>query len=155
MPKPRVFVDADVIFAGSASPSTHGASYVVLRMAELTLVECITSQQAITEVERNLAEKLPDKLPAFHLLAQRCLQVVPDPAPADLATCAGQASPEDLPILVAALREKCSYLLTFNERHFSPVSGQIAVQKPGDFLVAVRRWLSMLSTSNPPADSPE
>ena len=35
--KPRVFVDADVLFAGAASPSEHGASFVVLRMAEITL----------------------------------------------------------------------------------------------------------------------
>jgi hypothetical protein len=155
MLKPRVFVDADVIFAGSASPSTHGASYIVLRMAELTLVECITSEQAITEAERNLAEKLPDKLPAFRLLVHRCLRVVPDPAPADLAAYAGQANLQDLPILVAALREKCSYLLTFNVRHFTPAGGQIAVQTPGDFLLTVRNWLSMLVTSNLRSDQPE
>ena len=39
--KPRVFVDADVLFAGSASPSEHSASLVVLRLAEITLIEGI------------------------------------------------------------------------------------------------------------------
>jgi hypothetical protein len=37
--KLRVFVDADVIFAGSAAPSEHSASHVVLRMGEITLLD--------------------------------------------------------------------------------------------------------------------
>ena len=37
--KPRVFVDSDVLFAGAASGAEHGASLVVLRMAEITLIE--------------------------------------------------------------------------------------------------------------------
>lgn len=63
--KLRVFVDADALFAGSAAPGRHGASLAILRMAELTLIEAIASQQVIVEAERNLAEKLPNALPAF------------------------------------------------------------------------------------------
>ena len=63
--KPRIFVDADVIFAGSAAPSEYGASLVVLRLGEITLIECVTSEQAMTAVERNLAAKIPAKLAAF------------------------------------------------------------------------------------------
>jgi predicted nucleic acid-binding protein len=88
-PKPKVFLDADVLFAGAASPSTHGASYIVLRRAELTLIECVTSEQVITEAERNLSEKLPNKLPAFHQLVNRCLRIVPDPVVSDLAAYVG------------------------------------------------------------------
>ena len=51
--KPRVFVDANVLFAGAASPSKHGASLVVLRLAEITLIEALTSEQVIVEAERN------------------------------------------------------------------------------------------------------
>ncbi|MBM3135359.1 MAG: PIN domain-containing protein [Chloroflexi bacterium] len=143
--KLRVFVDADVIFAGSAAPSEHSASHLVLRMGEITLLDCVTSQQAITEAERNLRDKLPSKLPEFRLIVSRCLRVVPDPEPADLASCAGQAEAEDLPILVAALREECAYLLTFNVRHFYPASQQISVQQPGEFILAVRQWLGALA----------
>lgn len=144
--KPIVFLDADVIFAGAAAPSEHGASHVVLRMGEITLIECVTSQQAVTEVERNLADKLPTKLPEFRLLVSRCLRVVPDPEQADLLPCAGQSDSKDLPILVTALREKCPYLLTFNVRHYSPPVGTITVQQPGEFLLTVRFLLSQLST---------
>jgi len=143
--KLRVFVDADVIFAGSAAPSEHSASLTVLRMGEITLLDCVTSQQAITEAERNLSDKLPTKLPEFRLLVSRCLRLVPDPEPADLAAYAGQADPEDLPLLVAALREGCAYLLTFNVRHFHPTSQQISVQQPGEFILAVRQWLGALA----------
>ena len=77
--KPRVFVDADVLFAGAAAPTEHGASLTVLRMAEITLIEAITSQQAVVEAERNLEAKLPAALPAFRLIVSRCLRVTPDP----------------------------------------------------------------------------
>lgn len=142
--RPRTFLDADVIFAGSAAPSVKGASYVVLRMSEITLLDCITSEQVITEVERNLEEKLPRALPEFRLLVKRCVQVIPDPAPEDLGAYAGQADPKDLPILVAAIREDCSHLLTFNTRHFNPAGGRPVVQPPGEFLRTVRSQLTML-----------
>ena len=140
-----VFLDADVIFAGAAAPTEHGASHVVLRMGEITLIECVTSKQAVTEVERNLAEKLSAKLPEFRLLVSRCLRMVPDPEPEDLTRYTGQADPKDLPILVAALREGCPYLLTFNVRHYSPTGGSITVQQPGQFVLTVRNLLTQLS----------
>jgi predicted nucleic acid-binding protein len=145
--KLRIFVDADVIFAGSASPTEHGASHVVLLMGEITLLDCITSQQAITEVERNLGEKLPAKLPEFRLLVNRCLRVVADPLVAELPAYAGLADPKDLPLLVAALREQCDYLLTFNVRHYFPQGGTITVLRPGDFLQTIRELLSQMRSS--------
>jgi hypothetical protein len=107
--KPRVFVDADVLFAGAAAPTEHGASLTVLRMAEITLIEAITSRQAVVEAERNLEAKLPATLPAFRLIVSRCLRVAADPAAADLVSTTGLADPAatdlaSLPILVAALR---------------------------------------------------
>jgi hypothetical protein len=143
--KPRIFVDADVLFAGAASPSEHGASLLVLRMAEITLVEALTSEQVIFEAERNLAEKLPQALPGFRLIASRCLRVVPDPSPIDLQPYRGLADPADLPILVAALREGCPWLVTFNVRHFQPGHPGVAVLRPGDFLLRVRDRLTRLT----------
>ena len=138
-------MDADVLFAGSAAPSEHGASHVILQMGEITLLDCVTSQQAIAEVERNLAVKLPAKPPTFRLLVSRCLRVVPDPDASDLPRYADQADPEDLPILVAALREGCLYLITFNTRHFHPTSAAINIQRPGEFILTVRERLSALT----------
>lgn len=142
--KPKVFVDADVLFAGSAAPTQHGASLVVLRMAEITLIQAFTSQQVISEAERNLAAKLPQTLPAFRLIVARCLQVVPDPEPAELSPYAGLADPADLPILVAALSSGCPWLVSFNTRHYRPGHPALAVLPPGDFLLRVRDLLARL-----------
>ena len=143
-PKPRVFVDADALFAGAASPTEHGASLVVLRMAEITLIDAVASQQVITEAERNLAEYLPVALPAFRLIVRRCLRVVPDPTPGDLVPHAGLADPKDLPLLVAAMREECEWLVTFNVRHFQPGHPSVMVVRPGEFVQRVRGLLAAL-----------
>lgn len=143
--KPRVFVDADVIFAGAASPSEHGASLVILRMAEITLIDALTSRQAMTEAERNLSTKLPDALTTFRFLADRCLHVVPDPRPEDLTSHTGIADHKDLPILVAALREGCHWLVTFNVGDFQPGHPDVTVLRPGEFLERVRDLLTRLT----------
>jgi len=142
--RPWVFVDADVLFAGAASPSEHGASLTVLRLAEIGFIEAITSRQVITEAERNLKEKLPETLPAFRLLVRRCLEVVPDPRADDLAAYEGTADAKDLPILAAAVREGCSWLVTFNVRHFRPGHPDVTVLPPGDFVLRVRSLLAAL-----------
>jgi len=147
--KPRVFVDADVIFAGAASPSQHGASLVILRMAEITLIEAVTSRQAIAEAERNLAEKLPVALPTFRLLVARCLRVVPDPQPEDLLPYAGLADPEDAPLLNAAVREGCPWLVAFNVRHYRPGHPDVTVLRPGEFLLRVRGLFEGLALIEP------
>ncbi len=144
-PKPRVFVDADVLFAGSASPNEHSASNLILRMAELTLIEAICSVQVITEVERNLQGKMPKALPAFRLLVSRCLKIVEDPESSELTEFDGLANQEDLPILVAAIREECSLLTTFNLRHYQPGHPYVAVLKPGDLILRIRYLLARLS----------
>lgn len=141
---PRVFVDADVLFVGAAAPTEHGASLTVLRMAEITLIQALTSEQVIVEVERNLTVKLPAALPAFRLIVQRSLRVVPDPTPAELVPLRGLADPHDLPILAAAVREGCGWLVTFNVRHFRPAHRDVQVLRPGDLVLRVRSLLASL-----------
>jgi predicted nucleic acid-binding protein len=140
--KLRVFIDADVLFAGSASPGEHSASLVLLRMAELTLIEAFVSQQVIDECRRNLFEKMPDALPAFHMLVSRCTHVVPDPIKGDIAQFAGFADPKDLPILVAAYQSNCAWLVTFNSRHYRPGHPEIMVSRPGELVLRVRELLA-------------
>ena len=146
--RPRVFVDANVLFAGAAAPTEYGASLVILRMAEITLLDAITSEQVITEVERNLTAKLPQALSRFRLLADRCLRVVSDPSPEDLSRHVGSADPKDLPILVAALREGCPWLVTFNVRHFEPGHPDVETLRPGEFVLRVRDLLASLTASS-------
>jgi predicted nucleic acid-binding protein len=142
--KPRVFIDADVLFAGAASPNEHSASLVILQMAELTLIDAIASQQVITEAERNLSAKIPRALPAFQLLVNKCLSEVEDPQTADLEQYVGLATPNDLPILVAAIRDDCRLLATFNVNHYQPGHPSVTVLKPGDLVLRVRQLLASL-----------
>ena len=141
-PRPRVLVDADALFAGAAGPNEYGASLVVLRMAEITLIKAVTCQQVIDEVERNLTEKMPAAMPAFRLLVSRCLEVVPTPAKTELEPYQGLAHDKDLPILVTAIREECPMLVTFNRRHFRPGHPAVEVMLPGKFIQRVRYLLA-------------
>lgn len=143
-PKPRVFVDADVLFAGAVAPTQQGASLVVLRMAEITLIDAIVSRQVLVEAERNLEAKIPQALPAFQLIVQRCLSVVPDPPSSNIQAYAGLAHPKDLPILVAALTNHCPWLVTFNLRHYQPGHAEVTVLRPGDLILQVRDLLTRL-----------
>jgi hypothetical protein len=142
--KPRIFIDSDVLIAGSASPNEHSASLVILRMAELTIIEAVASQQVLIEVERNLEARISKALPAFHLLVSHCLRVVPDPSPEEIKAAAGAADPKDLPLLVAARRENCTFLASFNVRHFQPGIPGVGVLKPGDLVLRIRYLLSHL-----------
>lgn len=144
--KPRVFIDADVLFAGAASPREHSASLVVLRMAEITLIEAVASQQVVTEAERNLRVKIPAALPAFQLLVSRCLRVTADPSREEIAALDQAADPKDLPILAAALREQCAYLVTCNVRHYQPGLQEVKVLTPGDLTQQVRYVLAQMKS---------
>lgn len=144
-PNIHVFIDADVLYAASATKNISGASLVILRMSEITLIKAISSQQVIVETERNLSKKLPSALSSFHLLARRCLHIVSNPLEDDLQPYQGLADQKDLPILVTAIREKCLCLITFNVRHFQPGHSSVAVMRPGEFLLQIRDRISELS----------
>jgi predicted nucleic acid-binding protein len=147
--KPRVFIDADVLVAGAASPNEHSASNLILRMAELTLIEAITSTQVISEAERVLADKMPKSLPAFRLLVNKSLKVVEDPETIELVEHNGMAHPEDLPILVAAIQQDCGLLATFNIRHYQPGHPNVKILRPGDLVLRIRYLLARLPNYEP------
>jgi hypothetical protein len=142
--KPKLFVDADVLFAGSASPSKHSASLLILSLSEITLIHAMTSEQVVAEAKRNLEAKIPKALPAFQHLVSRCLTVVPDPEPEEISPHDGLADPKDLPILVAAVREECSWFVTFNIRDYRPGHPEVNVLKPGEFISRIREQLAHL-----------
>lgn len=142
----RVMIDADVLFAGAASPSEQSASAVVLRLSEMTVIEGVASMPVVTEAERNLAEKVPAAVEPMRALASACLRVVPDPEPAEVVALDGLAHPKDLPILTAAVREACEVLVTLNERDFSPGHPDVEVMRPGVLVQRVRRSVAALAS---------
>lgn len=135
----RVCVDADVLFAGSASVS--GASHVVLQLGELGIIDVRVADQARNEAERNLAVKLPAALPALRALIEVCTSPIPmaGSAAARRLVRAGEADPKDAPILAAAIAAECRWLLTFNVRDYR--TERIRVSQPGPFLQELRSML--------------
>ena len=145
MPLLRVMVDADVLFAGSASPSDRSASTVVLRLSDLRLIDGVASEQVVAEAEKNLRKKVAAAVPMFQDLVSACLRVVPDPTADEVLALDGLADPKDLPILTAAVRDECDVLVTFNERDYRPGHPDVEVVTPGVLVQRVRRLVAQAS----------
>jgi predicted nucleic acid-binding protein len=140
----RVLVDADVLFAAAASPSQHGASLLILRLAELTLIQAVAPTQVVVESQRNMQEKLPHSVGLLQALINRALIVVPDPSASSMEPYAGTAHPKDLSILVAAATNQCPWLVSFNIKDYQPGLPSVRVLRPGDFLLFIRQQLTRL-----------
>jgi len=93
-----------------------------------------------------LVTKLNRRCPALiDRPVSRCLRVVSDPALNEIEGFAGLADTKDVPILAAAVREKCAYLASHNVRHFQPGVSGVTVLKPGDLVQRVRYLLAQMS----------
>ena len=136
----RIFVDANVLIAGAASPT--GASNAVMRLAEIGLFTLVVSRQVLDEVERNLRKKLPQALPTFAaLLAVMRLEIVPDPSSAEIERWAPLIEAKDAPILAAAVSAAVDRFLTLNPKDFTPDVGAqsgLLIQAPGEFMGQLR-----------------
>ncbi|MBA3875361.1 MAG: hypothetical protein C0498_00250 [Anaerolinea sp.] len=139
---PSVFVDADVLIAGSVS--TSGASHLILQLGELGLIDVVSSDQAHGEAMRNITRKLRDASETFERLVHAACRWVPTPRPDDVASYLGEADEKDLPILVAAAQAGCRVLITFNVRDFHPRSLDVVVETPAAFVERLRGHLREL-----------
>jgi predicted nucleic acid-binding protein len=140
---PRVFIDADVLVAGSASAT--GASHLLLQLGELGLLDLIGSVQVREEAERALNRKLSSALPAVQVLADAAVRWIPTPSAAALTAHAGEAHEEDVAILVAAINARADVLLTFNTRHHRRRSDPPRIEQPGAFSQRLRARLQDLA----------
>jgi predicted nucleic acid-binding protein len=141
--RPKIYIDTDVLLAAAGSP--RGASHILIKLSELTLIEGVISEAVRVEAERNLVAKLPHALPAYRaLLKSAKLHEVPLPSPDQLEAYRGQADPKDLFHLAAACLAGCHYLITHNTRHYAPKPSTIEVLNPGALLQRVRQQLSRL-----------
>lgn len=141
---PTVFVDANILIAGSASRT--GANRVVLGQAEFGMIQLIVSRQVLAETERNVRLKLPKMLPLLsELLLHLNLQILDDPEPADYARWLSIIEAKDAPILETAVRCAPDYFLTLNSKDFTPAVAQatgLVIQSPGEFVQHMRDMFS-------------
>jgi len=139
---PRVFLDADAIVAAAFAGSVESAAFVVLLLGEATILDCVTSQQVLAEVTRNIGRLLPSRTLEAETIIRRACRIVDDPLPDRVRVVLDWAHPKDAPILAAALDADCPWLVTFNIRHFKPPSERMAVMTPGAFLQRLRGRLA-------------
>jgi len=147
MPKIDIFFDSSALIAGIVS--TQGAARAILLLAEDEKVQIIVSEQVITEVERNIARKVPKALPyARALILAGNIRIVRDPQLEEVLLHQDWIShAADMSILIAAASSRVDFLATLNIKHFLE-DPQVAnrsglrIGTPGDALAWVRKQLS-------------
>jgi predicted nucleic acid-binding protein len=142
--EPKVFVDANVLIAGSASRS--GVSRAVLGLAEIGLIQLFVTRQVIDETERNIRQKLPKALPTFtELLVHLNLTILDDPSPESFRRWFQIIEEKDAPILEAAVQMAADYLLSLNTKDFTPdvaITTGLTIQTSATFVHHIRNILN-------------
>ena len=135
----KVFLDANVYFSGSVSPT--GASAFILQLILKGRIDVTASRLVLREAERNLRRKRPPKdLKSFRRFLQHAkLRVMPSPPEAAWMKYEGVIHPKDVPVLAAAVASKAAYLVTLDRRHFmtrvvSDAVPELTILTPGNFL---------------------
>lgn len=138
---PRVFFDTSAVIAGAFS--TTGASYILLQLAGLTLLDGRISPDVRAEALRNVTAKTPAALPHLRVLLGTVLVEIPY-TDTQIEAVRDYADPKDVRILAAAVAQQCRYLVTLNEKDFWPPPTLIAVTRPGTLLQMLRVQLANL-----------
>jgi predicted nucleic acid-binding protein len=115
----RIFLDSNVILSGLLSST--GAPRIILDILTLSLpgVIGLTGRYNLIEIERNIKKMAPAILPVYdEYLPKLRLEIVPVPAPADIARQAGIVADKDTPVLASAIKGKADLLVTGDKKHF-------------------------------------
>ena len=143
-PKPRIFLNSNVIFSGMY-PSTGAPGVILERFIDGKLTVVI-SRQVLEEVVSTIKEKLPDALPALRrLLMSAPPEIIKDPAPAEVARWAEIVHIKDAGILAAAIAAQPDYLVT-GDKHF--LGNPNIAQKSGLHIVTPTQLLQLLEKDN-------
>jgi predicted nucleic acid-binding protein len=139
---PRIFLDASILVAGSASYT--GASRAILTLGELGLLKLVVCPHVLQESERNITRKLPEALPYYRRLLQGlALETVDDASPETVAMWAEVIEAKDAPVLAAAIAASPHRLVTLDPKHFldppqvAERSG-LAICTPAELLQEIR-----------------
>jgi predicted nucleic acid-binding protein len=146
MSKLNIFLDSSALIAGAISET--GAAHVLLQLGESEDILLTISEMVIVESERSIAKKSPRNLNDLRSLIKTAkLRIVHDPSNKEVeANLYLIDDPNDVPILLAAMKAKVDYLATHNRRHFlddpkvAEKSG-LKIGTPGDVLAWIRENL--------------
>jgi len=143
VPKFNIFLDSSALIAGAISEA--GAAHVLLNLGESQDIVLTVSELVIFESERSMAKKSPGNLNDLRrLIKSSNLRIVDNPSSEEVeANLYLIHDPNDVPILLAAMKAKVDYLATHNRKHFlddpkvAEKSG-IRIGTPGDVLAWLR-----------------
>ncbi|MCI0556120.1 MAG: PIN domain-containing protein, partial [Anaerolineae bacterium] len=118
MPKFNIFLDSSALIAGDISET--GAAHVLLQLGESEDILLTISEMVLVESERSIAKKSPRNLNDLRSLIKTAkLRIVNDPTKKEVeANLYLIEDPNDVPILLAAIKAKVDYLATHNRKHF-------------------------------------
>lgn len=146
MKKLNIFLDSSVLIAGVLSE--RGAAHALLSLGESEEILLTVSEMVIIESERSIALKSPRTIPIFrNSIVTSNLEIMRDPSAKEVkANLYLISDPNDVPILLAAMKAKVDYLATHNRKHFlddpkvAEMSG-LRIGTPGDVLAWLRENL--------------
>jgi predicted nucleic acid-binding protein len=116
----RIFLDANVLFSAAKS---DGAVRQLLRLLEKSGHECCVDGYVIEEARRNLVAKAPDRVVVLDGLLSRMTTAGAQRVDAALETSLPLPA-KDRPVLSAAIRQRCSALVTGDRTHFGSLYGR-------------------------------
>lgn len=146
MKKINIFLDSSALIAGIISET--GAAHVLLQLGETEDIALTISELVLNETERSIARKSPENLGNAKKEIQKSnIKVLQDPSRKEIqANLYLMDDPDDVPILLAAIKAKVDYLATHDHKHFlddpkvAEKSG-IRIGTPGDVLAWLRENL--------------
>jgi predicted nucleic acid-binding protein len=137
--KHRIFLDSNVILSGLFSEKGAPRLILDLLCLDLPVLQGVTGRFDLTEIERNIAKKVPGALMVFdEYLPKLNLEIVPVPFLDELEPFRGAVDDKDLPVLASASMGRADFLVTGDNGLLAQISGQgaflIKSLPPAEFL---------------------
>ena len=148
MKKVSIFLDSSALIAGVISE--NGAAHVLLQLGETEDISLTISELVFNETTRSIGRKSPENPENVRKEIERArIVVLQDPSYEEIqANLYLMGDPDDVPILLAAIKAKVDYLATHDHKHFlaDPKVAERAGLKigtPGDVLAWIRENMSL------------
>ena len=148
MKKVSIFLDSSALIAGVISE--NGAAHVLLQLGETESVSLTISKFVFNETTRSIGRKSPENLANVQKEKEKKkIVIAQDPSQEEIqANLYLMDDPDDVPVLLAAIKAKVDYLATHDHKHFlnDPKVAEKAGLKigtPGDVLAWIRENLNL------------
>lgn len=118
MPRtPKVFLDANILFAAAYSP--RGGSREIIRRGIAGELIIIVSTTVLNEAVRNLQQKAPAAVESFRtFIGALDPRIAEEPSKKEAEDIGRYINPEDAIVLAAAIKAGVDYFVTLDKKHF-------------------------------------